>query len=223
MADLRSPQPYRFGPSRFLRQRGRTSNFKPLAILGGAFGFGLKSNVIDTYKFVCRNYKFAAGYAQVAGTGALEADYSDDDLFGFGFSRGAFTIRVVVGLLLDQGILKAANEADLDAKATETYRNYRARHFKTITGVEQIFRFLRDRKKAYTTVPGSKPLKHIRFLGLWDTVAAYGLPVDEMTRGVSRYLWPLELPAVESLRGEACLPCAFHRRSTNDVSPDLVG
>ena len=34
----------------------------------------------------------------------------------------------------------------------------------------------------------------IRFVGLWDTVAAYGLPVDEMTRGVSRYLWPLELP-----------------------------
>ena len=34
----------------------------------------------------------------------------------------------------------------------------------------------------------------IRFLGLWDTVAAYGLPVDEMTRGVSQWIWPLELP-----------------------------
>ncbi len=37
-------------------------------------------------------------------------------------------------------------------------------------------------------------MKHIRFLGLWDTVAAYGLPLDEMTYGISRYIWPLELP-----------------------------
>ena len=34
----------------------------------------------------------------------------------------------------------------------------------------------------------------IRFIGVWDTVAAYGMPVDEMTRGIHRYLWPLELP-----------------------------
>src|SRR5690606_3604187 len=34
----------------------------------------------------------------------------------------------------------------------------------------------------------------IRFIGVWDTVAAYGLPLDEMTRGVSRWIWPLELP-----------------------------
>ena len=34
-----------------------TSTFKPWAILGGAFGFGLKRNVIDIHKFACRNYK----------------------------------------------------------------------------------------------------------------------------------------------------------------------
>src|SRR6202007_2002425 len=33
-----------------------------------------------------------------------------------------------------------------------------------------------------------------RFLGWVDTVSAYGAPLDEMTRGISRYLWPLELP-----------------------------
>src|SRR5260221_12045198 len=50
-----------------------TSSFKPLAILGGAFGWGLKRNVLDLYKFVCRNY--AEG----------------DRLYVFGFSSGAFT------------------------------------------------------------------------------------------------------------------------------------
>src|SRR5712692_3144503 len=60
-----------------------TSSFKPFAILGGAFGFGLKRNVINLYKFACRNYR---------GPG--------DQVFAFGFSRGAFTIRVVIGLIL---------------------------------------------------------------------------------------------------------------------------
>src|SRR6202048_1359280 len=39
-----------------------TSSFKPWAILGGAFGFGLKRNVIDIYKFVCRNYRSSDDY-----------------------------------------------------------------------------------------------------------------------------------------------------------------
>jgi uncharacterized protein (DUF2235 family) len=34
-----------------------TSSFKPAAVLGGAFGFGLKRNVIDLYKFACRNHR----------------------------------------------------------------------------------------------------------------------------------------------------------------------
>src|SRR3984893_3075787 len=38
------------------------------------------------------------------------------------------------------------------------------------------------------------PIDSIEFVGVWDTVAAYGLPIDEMTRGVSEWLWPLELP-----------------------------
>jgi Uncharacterized alpha/beta hydrolase domain (DUF2235) len=33
-----------------------TSSFEPFAILGGAFGFGLKRNVLDIYKFACGNY-----------------------------------------------------------------------------------------------------------------------------------------------------------------------
>ena len=70
-----------------------TSSFKPWAILGGAFGFGLKRNVIDIYKFACRNYRS-----------------DSDEIFGFGFSRGAFTIRVVIGLILDQGLVPVPYE-----------------------------------------------------------------------------------------------------------------
>jgi len=34
-----------------------TSSFKPLTLLGGAFGVGLKRNVLDIYRFACRNYR----------------------------------------------------------------------------------------------------------------------------------------------------------------------
>jgi len=59
-----------------------TSSFKPLALLGGAFGIGLKRNMLELYE-------------------------SGDRIYAFGFSRGAFTIRVLVGLLTTIGIIDA--------------------------------------------------------------------------------------------------------------------
>src|ERR1700710_2411182 len=67
-----------------------TSSFKPLAILGGAFGWGLKRNVLDIYKFLCLNYN------------------KGNEIYGFGFSRGAYTMRVVIGLVLNQGLVTEA-------------------------------------------------------------------------------------------------------------------
>jgi uncharacterized protein (DUF2235 family) len=152
-----------------------TSSFKPLAILGGAFGIGLRRNVIDIYKFVCRNYQTEA-----------------DEIFGFGFSRGAFTIRVMTGLILDQGLVQADNEIDLHRLATAAYKDYHSRKYHTVWW--EIFN--KDYKIPPPTAAAyNKPVNSIRFLGLWDTVAAYGLPVDEMTRGVSKWIWPLELPS----------------------------
>ena len=89
-----------------------TSSFLPLAILGGVFGVGLQRNVIDIYKFLCRNYQ------------------PGDKIYGFGFSRGAFTIRVVIGLVLNQGLVNFASEAELDKKAAAAYRAYRHAKYK---------------------------------------------------------------------------------------------
>jgi len=151
-----------------------TSSFKPLAILGGAFGYGLKRNVIDIYKFICRSHQ-----------------NEDDEIFGFGFSRGAFTIRVVVGLVLDQGLTQARDELELDSRATAAFEDYRRRKYHTVWW--SLFRGNREVPPP-KDVARNKPVKSIRFLGLWDTVAAYGLPIDEMTRGVNKWIWPLELP-----------------------------
>src|SRR5262249_51958389 len=31
----------------------------------------------------------------------------------------------------------------------------------------------------------------IRFLGLWDTVEAYGMPIEELKRGIDLWIWPM--------------------------------
>jgi hypothetical protein len=31
-------------------------------------------------------------------------------------------------------------------------------------------------------------------VGAWDTVAAYGTPVAELTRGIDEWIWPLSMP-----------------------------
>ncbi|HKY86895.1 MAG TPA: DUF2235 domain-containing protein [Pseudorhodoplanes sp.] len=167
-----------------------SSSFVPLAIVGGVFGFGLRRNVIDLYKFVCRNYQEDS------------ATRKRSEIYAFGFSRGAFTIRVLTALILQQGLVKYTSEmseSELHARATAAYRAYRADGPKTVFRIERLFWAIRDAiaamksKKPYSK-DDNRVVPTVAFLGLWDTVAAYGLPIDEMTRGVSRWLWPLELP-----------------------------
>ena len=144
----------------------------------------LKRNVIALYKFACRNHRDA-----------------DDEFFAFGFSRGAFTIRIVCALILTQGLVSADNEFEMNRKAVAAYRKYRRERFHTIWHIEFIFRALRD--LFVTSDPGpTRRVQSIRFLGVWDTVAAYGLPIDEMARGISQWIWPLEIPSHSILRDE---------------------
>ena len=168
-----------------------TSSFLPLAILGGAFGWGLKRNVLDLYKFVCRNYDVAD---QTRGASKI---------YGFGFSRGAFTIRVLVAFILHQGLAPYISEDDLSVRARTAYRAFRADRFHSILRIEWFFRLIRDAtlklldlilRRQQPDLSPNRKVSEIEFIGLWDTVAAYGLPIDEMTRGVSEWLWPLELP-----------------------------
>lgn len=159
-----------------------TSSFKPMAVLGGAFGFGLKRNVLDLYHFACRSYR------------------PGDRIFGFGFSRGAFTIRIVAGLIATQGLVPYhGDEARLARDALIAYRAYRARYNVT-GGLVTPLRHLRDWVVAgwhrFRGFPPFKPVQveTIHFIGVWDTVAAYGGPIEEITRGIDYWLWPLSMP-----------------------------
>lgn len=162
-----------------------TSSFKLFAVLGGVFGFGLKRNVIEIYSFCCRNY--------VPG----------DRIYGFGFSRGAFTMRVVAGLIAREGLVPyTGDEAALARYAADAYRDYR-RRFNITKGVVTPLRNLRDLcVKAYRYIGNIPPydktkqidIPSIHFLGLWETVDAYGGPIEEMTRAIDYWIWPLSMP-----------------------------
>ena len=78
-----------------IRRDCRGPHPKPFALLGGAFGFRLKQNVLDIYKFACRNYcshmdylALEAARAKVEGREERYGPWQSDDIFAFGFSRG---------------------------------------------------------------------------------------------------------------------------------------
>lgn len=102
-----------------------------------------------------------------------------------------------LALSLSLGLVKGSTDAELYQNAKMAYRAYRAERFHTFLHLEWPFRKIRD---AILYIFGNRyrkednrELESVEFVGVWDTVAAYGLPIDEMARGVSQYIWPLEL------------------------------
>lgn len=180
-----------------------TSSNKYLAALGGAFGWGLKRNVIDLYKFVCRNYQ---GEARI---------------YGFGFSRGAYTIRMVVGLIASQGLVPYETEELLDRKAKAAFREYRwENHWKwhhlaylLRLSIGLLFSLrdvlIRDRYDSSANVRNVT----VAFLGLWDTVAAYEMPIEEIKRAIDRWLWPM---GFQDCTLSPIVAKAFHALSLDD-------
>ena len=112
-------------------------------IRGGAFGYGLSRNVREAYRFIVDNY--------VPG----------DELFFFGFSRGAFTARSTVGFIRNAGILRRENIARID----EAYALYRDRLVHPNDVESRLFR----RSYSFEST--------IKFVGVWDTVGALGIPL----------------------------------------------
>ena len=158
-----------------------TSAFRPLAVLGGAVGYGLKRNVLDIYRFACRNYQ------------------PGDDIFAFGFSRGGFTIRLAVALIASQGLIKSSSEAELRWKSRAAYRAFRSEFLpRRLQFPTKLLRVLR---RAVLRIVGRVPPRttenhqpNIQFVGVWDTVAAYGGPIAEITRAIDNWIFPLSMP-----------------------------
>lgn len=95
-----------------------------------------------------------------------------DELFFLGFSRGAYTVRSTFGLIRNGGLLKPEFAHKLEA-AYELYRRRdSASHPDAVES--ELFR------RSYSTEPRAK------FIGVWDTVGALGLPVGGLFRFINK-------------------------------------
>ncbi|MGK0464688.1 MAG: hypothetical protein ACJAT5_001106 [Lentimonas sp.] len=114
---------------------------------GGAFGKGLHKNILDAYRYIVQNYS------------------PGDEIYLFGYSRGAYTIRCLCGLINNVGIVKRSHAALLQAAFEHYKRSSRAYAPNGEKSVE--FR----RKHSYES-------REIAFVGAWDTVGAMGIPIS---------------------------------------------
>jgi hypothetical protein len=153
-----------------------TEDFKPLKIFAGATGYGLSRNVRRLYKELCRVYD------------------PGDRIFLFGFSRGAFTVRTLAGLIMKRGIIDVRNlatAAALERAVRIAYKAYR-RGYRTL--LAQLL--LGPPKKDVSTEIPSGPYGtevRIAFIGVWDTVDAVGLPFhlsDVVNTVIYRFKFP---------------------------------
>ena len=76
-----------------------------IAILGLATGYGLDDNVLDAYEFVVRNYE------------------DGDHIYLFGFSRGAYTVRVLAGLIHKVGLI-SPHQVNLAGSGLTAYKQF---------------------------------------------------------------------------------------------------
>ena len=88
-----------------------TQTFNPIKLLSGAIGLGLSKNVIQLYTELAHLYN------------------PGDHMYLFGFSRGAFTVRTLAGLIYQCGVLNhdCKSEEELRERAASAYHAFRCR------------------------------------------------------------------------------------------------
>jgi Uncharacterized alpha/beta hydrolase domain (DUF2235) len=132
-----------------------TEGSKLQKIVDGAFGEGLENNIKSAYKWLCDHYR------------------PGDNIYIFGFSRGAYTARYVAGIIATIGLANFSatlNEKQKWQRVDSVIEEFRK------PANEQVlpsFAFY----NSPTDVPTLGATK-IRFLGVWDTVGALGIPSD---------------------------------------------
>lgn len=146
-------------------QRRKQKIWETLCLLTGT---GLDENILDAYKFLIDTYE------------------EGDRIFLFGFSRGAYTVRVLAGFLHLVGLLDK-NQKNLSEYALKAYKQVAedsdfkiASRFKKITSAR--------------TVP-------IKFIGVWDTVSSVITPRrDRLLPSLQTLPFTRKNPSVEVFR-----------------------
>ena len=136
------------------------------SLKGGVTGYGIDAEIINAYTWLMEN--FAEG----------------DEIFIFGFSRGAYTARSLSGLVSKCGILKLGAPLSIE-QLYERYRQY--------TNAATITALLNGPAPADNTPLEDRWLVKysqatpVKFIGVWDTVGSLGFPIASRHASYERY------------------------------------
>ncbi|KAF2750795.1 hypothetical protein M011DRAFT_437300 [Sporormia fimetaria CBS 119925] len=146
----------------------------------GGVGAGLTENVIEAYNFIVLNYE------------------PGDEIFCFGFSRGAYTARAVAGLVTDIGVIKPidmqvfpqiyrayqTNQEGRPFRETQAWRDFvNGKLSKRGKELGEYERQSGDKEKAQSweihphgNLAVSEESRRVKVVGVWDTVGSLGIP-----------------------------------------------
>ncbi|KAF3931314.1 hypothetical protein ABW19_dt0204345 [Dactylella cylindrospora] len=140
-------------------------------VAAGATGAGLDDNVLEAYYFLCNNFE------------------PGDEIFMFGFSRGAFTVRTLCGLISQFDLI---DRYDLDL-FPDLYTAYKSRtyekqaEFNKIYDAQSVFLGDKEIEEIESMADAIKTEKIVRYrvkikvIGCFDTVGSMGIPENWFT------------------------------------------
>ncbi|MET4445943.1 uncharacterized protein (DUF2235 family) [Bradyrhizobium sp. GM2.2] len=122
--------------------------------LGGAFGQGLDDNIRLAYEWLIENYR------------------DGDEIFIFGFSRGAYTARALAGLIAIDGLLQQGSPIGVN----ELFDRYKRGDEETIWKLKDMeaagnIAKISDQEK--WLLKYARPV-NVKVVGVWDTVGSIG-------------------------------------------------
>ena len=163
------------------------------AILGLATGYGLDDNVLAAYAFLVHHWQ------------------KDDQIYLFGFSRGAYTVRVLAGLIHKIGLI-TPEQVNLAGSGLIAYKQFSSDEAPKLRAK---LREITDAARAEDELPPS-PFDNaaqfaritssrwptIRFVGVWDTVASVIVPRPDRFYwpSLEELAWTLQNPSVQTFR-----------------------
>lgn len=133
-------------------------------ICGLAFGSGMKTNVAEAYTFLMQHWR------------------PGDEVYVFGFSRGAYTARALVGMLNRPGLLRPGSENLVPYAVAQyaTNKTFSTRDKEDMREFSHAFCWGTEAQPLSPPWDGDTYEMHwhavpIKYLGVWDTVKAAGI------------------------------------------------
>ncbi len=132
-------------------------------VRGGAFGKGVSENISQAYDFLCQTWE------------------PGDEIYVFGFSRGAYTARSLVGLLnliglLDHKLSRDPQNRQIVMDYLHTYIKYLHQQTQFELQYEQTKPSEPTKPKLLEGIPEWRKNTPVKFIGVWDTVGSLGIP-----------------------------------------------